>query len=246
MPNEQQAPRRIPLATPIIRQRVTPWGHALSFVVHALVLAGAVWAAQKGAEALQSPGEGEGSGGGGGGSRVFAVLLPQRAAATPPPQPDPAALTVPVTVKPLDSIIPPAAADSAPSAAPPSTGEGAGAGKGEGPGTGPGSGGGTGGGSGGGVGADSGGGGGRVFPPQLQGMLIPPMENRPGNLRGVQLLVQFEIDERGQVLDVTTDPEIRDRGYRNRFMDQMRRYTFTPARLDGRAVRGRFEARIRL
>ena len=47
----------------------------------------------------------------------------------------------------------------------------------------------------------------------------------------------FYVTERGAVDHVEVDPPIRDRGYRNAFMDRMRGYTFTPARtLDGRPI----------
>jgi hypothetical protein len=72
------------------------------------------------------------------------------------------------------------------------------------------------------------------------------MEGRPGALRGRPLTVHFDVSERGRVLNVETEPEIRDRGYRNVFMERMRGYTFAPATLDGRPVRARFTITIRL
>jgi hypothetical protein len=248
MPGEQQqtVTRRIPLAAPMGRQRVSVKGHALSVVLHGLLVTALVWGAQRGAAAMREPGEGPGRGGGGGGGRrAFQVFLPAAPAPPAAPVPEPDQLVVPAHVQPLDSILPQvASADTAPSPAQP--GEGPGAGTGAGPGSGPGSGGGTGGGSGGGIGPDSGaggGGGGRVFPPQPRGILLPP-DGRPQNLRGVRLLVRFDISERGEVLRVATEPEIRDRGYRNAFLDRMRRYTFAPATLAGRPVRGTFEITI--
>jgi hypothetical protein len=247
MPHEQRAARRIPLAVPVLRQRVSVRGHALSAVLHLAVLSVLVWGAQISSEALRSPGEGPGrGGGGGGGSRVFRVLLPAGQAPRPPEVAAvPEQLVIPRDVAQLDSVVPPAA-DTSGNAQYKQPGEGPGTGPGTGPGAGSGTGGGTGPGTGGGVGPDSGGGGGRIFPPQLQGMLIPPMEGRPAALRGVQITVIFDVSERGQVLSVETHPEIRDRGYRNSFLDRMRRYTFTPGLLGGRPVRARTEVRIRL
>ncbi len=247
MPHEQHAVRRIPLATPILRQRVTVRGHALSALLHGLVVTVLVWGAQKGHEAMMGPGEGPGpgGGGGGGGSRVFRVLLPNAPAPQPPEVAAvPEQLVIPREVQQLDSIVPPPA-DTSGNAQYKQPGEGPGAGTGAGPGAGTGTGGGTGTGTGSGIGPDSGGGGGRIFPPQIQGVLLPP-DGRPANLRGVELTVTFEISERGQVLSVETHPEIRDRGYRTSFLDRMRRYTFTPGLLDGRPVRARTEVRIRL
>ena len=63
----------------------------------------------------------------------------------------------------------------------------------------------------------------------------------------MRLTVRFEISERGEVLNVEVDPPIRDRGYRNEFMERMRRYTFTPAyTVDGRPVRAVFPVLITL
>lgn len=246
---EQHGVRHIPLAVPITRQRVTLRGHALSVVLHALVLAAAVWGAQQSSAMLRTAGQGPGrGGGGGGGSRVFRVLLPSAPIPAPPAPPDEHAIVIPTHTRPLDSILPPpdsAAIAAAAAAQAAAQGQGEGKGPGTGPGSGGGSGGGTGGGVGSGVGPDSGGGGGRMFPPQLQGILLPP-DGRPANLRGVVLTVNFAISERGQVLEVSTEPEIRDRGYRNAFLDRMRRYTFSPAMLDGHAVRAPYSVRIRL
>ncbi|MFI5207194.1 MAG: hypothetical protein ACHQX4_04160, partial [Gemmatimonadales bacterium] len=128
-------------------------------------------------------------------------------------------------------------------APPPPTGAGAGpgqgAGVGPGGGTGTGTGGGTGGGTGTGTGNDSGpggGAGGRVFPPFPYGMIMAP-PGAPRELHGVRIAVTFQVSERGEVLSVRTDPEIRDRGYRSDFLDRMRHFTFRPAyTADGRHV----------
>jgi hypothetical protein len=167
-------------------------------------------------------------------------------------------LQVPTTVEPIpepqDSVPPDTAAvPAADTATAQGAVDGPGVGPGQGPGVGPGSGGGSGSGTGGGigpgVGPDSGGGaggGGNIFPPQPLGIILPP-PGRPGDLRGVRITVNFFISERGEVVRVTTDPEIRDRGYRNEFLNRMRRYTFTPAYTrDGRAVASEFPFQITL
>jgi hypothetical protein len=59
--------------------------------------------------------------------------------------------------------------------------------------------------------------------------------------------VTFYVSERGVVDNVEVDPPIRDRGYRDDFMERMRRYTFTPAYTrDGRPVPAQFPVRITL
>lgn len=253
----------VPFATLFGRQessRRLNRGWLLSAVLHAGLLALLVYQGQRlAAEAARMPGEGPGLGGGGGGGwgRAFAVFSAPASAAVeapapPAPEPEPRALEVPQNVVPLpepspDSLKAAAAAQHEPAAAPVS-GQGTGAGTGTGPGAGPGSGGGAGGGSGGGIGSgvgpDSGGAGGRIFPPQPRGIILTPA-GAPRELRGVQLTVTFTISERGEVLDVEVTPPIRDRGYRNEFLERMRRYTFSPARaLDGRPLRATYEVLV--
>lgn len=253
MPSEVHPTRHVPLATPFGRQgrlRQRWRGPLLSAVVHLGIVGALVWSGERAMEAIRNPGEGPGSGGGGG-NRMFAVLLPSRAFAAPVPplvQPEPDQLVVPVTPTTIPPTPPPDSTTVA--ATTPATSPAPGQGEGAGPGAGPGSGGGAGGGSGGGVGPgvgdDSGGAGGRVFPPQPQGIILPPT-GAPGNLRGVRLTVRFEVSERGEVLSVEVEPQIRDRGYRNEFLERMRRYTFTPAYLpNGRPVRAVFPVQITL
>ena len=228
-------------------------GTVLSAVLHVAFLAVVIWAGRTAFEnAALSPGagRGRGGGGGGGGARSVAIWsLPGAAQAQEvPPAPTPPAMTVPET--PATIPDPPAEPVPAPAAAPTTgggPGDGTGTGTGTGPGSGTGTGGGTGSGTGTGVGSDSGeGGGGRLIIPQPQGIIIPP-QPAPRNMRGVIVTVTFRISERGEVLDVTTDPVIRDRGYRNEFLDRMRRYTFTPAMTrEGRPVAAEFPIQITL
>lgn len=256
MTSERAARWQVPLATPIgrqIRQRGAVRDWILSAVFHAAVVLAILLAGTTFEEVLGPPGLGigRGGGGGGGGSRTFAVFaLPASASAIPPPpplvMPSVLSLQVPIVKPPEVEVPPPTAAELAAQAL---TGAGPGQGEGQGTGTGPGRGSGTGGGIGSGVGpgvgADSGGAG-RIFPPQPQGIILPP-SGRPSSLRGVRLTVRFYISERGEVLGVEVDPPIRDRGFRNEFMERMRHYTFTPAfTMDGRPVRAVFPVQITL
>jgi hypothetical protein len=240
--SDERSLERVPFARPFGRQvRGTgaARGTLLSAVLHLALIALFVWAGRRQfLDASRAPGPDLGLGGGGGGRgiRGLAVFTASAMGASPTPPPPPVQqppLTVPQQVQPLPETPPaaPAVPTPQPAAGP---GEGAGQGAGAGPGSGTGTGGGVGGGVGTGVGNDSGpgGGGGRIFPPQLQGLIIPP-PGVPRELRGTRIVVTFRISERGEVVDVTTDPVIRDRGWRNEFLDRMRRYTFSPAYLPG-------------
>lgn len=241
-----------PFAVPFGRQLRSTGsirGTMLSAVLHLSLLAVIIWAGRTTFEnADNAPGEGRGrgGGGGGGGNRTFAVWTVPAAAQTPPaPVPPPVvapAVTPTAIPEPQPETQPTTPAPAAPTQG---QGEGPGAGPGTGPGAGTGTGGGTGSGTGPGTGPDSGeGGGGRIFPPSLQGMIIPP-PGAPRNVRGTEVTVTFRISERGEVLDVEVDPPIRDRGYRNEFLDRMRRYTFTPAYTrDGRPIASEYQVKF--
>jgi hypothetical protein len=251
-----ERPRQVPLAVPFGRQmqsRSSLRELLLSAALHLGVLVALVWGGRHLAEVGGRPGEGpgRGGGGGGGGNRMFAVFTAYAAAMPAPPPPPivmPAQLSMQIPVTRLPEVDQPAApsvSDLLRQTQGAGPGQGEGSGTGGGPGSGSGTGGGVGSGRGTGVGSDSGGTG-RVFPPQPQGIILPPT-GAPANLRGVRLTVRFEISERGEVLNVEVDPPIRDRGYRNEFMDRMRRYTFTPAyTVDGRPVRAVFPVLITL
>ncbi len=250
---ERGAGRQIPLASPFgrqVRERGTLRGLGLSAAVHLGLLVLVLWGQHRMFEAARAAGEGpDASGGGGGGGRVFAVLaLPAARAALPPAPaltvPSLQALTIPVE-QPAEEVPVQMSADEL-AALIRATAPGSGQGGGAGPGTGPGTGGGSGGGAGGGVGGDSGGAGGNVFSPQPQGIILPPPD-RPAAVRGTTVRVRFEISARGEVLAVSLEPPIRDRKFRDDFLERLRRYTFTPAYTrDGRAVAGVFEIRITL
>lgn len=233
--------RRVPLEAPFGRQLSSSGsarGTALSAIAHAALIAFIFWAGrQQFVDASRRVGDDtrRGGGGGGGGARAVAVFASLAGAApAPPPKVETPPLVVPETPTIIPEVQPRA---EEPVVAPPATvpapgpGEGAGNGTGAGPGSGTGTGGGTGGGVGTGVGNDSGPGGGEggdYFQPQPQGVILPP-QGPPRNLRGVAIRVIFQINERGQVVEVRTEPVIADRSYRNEFLDRMRRYTFTPA-----------------
>ena len=237
MNERAQSERPVPLAVPFGRQlerRGSGPGAVLSAVVHGALIGLLIWASGKRfVDATLAPGEGSGPRGGGGGGNplaAIAVALGGRPPAPPPPVvQQQATVVVPQHVDPLptpppDTTLPPVADASATAVAAAATGTGAG------PGVGPDSG--------------SGGGGGTIFPPQPIGIILPP-PGRPGELRGVRVTVMFYVTERGVVDHVEVDPPIRDRGYRNEFMDRMRRYTFTPAYTpDGRKVAARFPFEI--
>jgi protein TonB len=260
------SPWRVPLAVLIGRQVLwTGWflSTTLSAAVHVVLIGFLAWQTAKPLyyDANRTPGDGSdgrGGGGGGGGNRTVAVVPVFMRAFVPPPAPPPMetpALTVPVAVQPLpeprQDTTPPTPVPSAETptgqpAAGPGLGEGQGTGVG--PGQGSGTGGGIGGGVGTGIGNDSGpgGGGGNIYPPQLQGLLLPP-PGVPRSLRGTRVTVTFFVSVRGAVDRVQVEPEIQDRGYRNEFLERMRRYTFTPAYTrEGRAVPAQFAVIVTL
>jgi len=245
---ERRAVRQVPLANPFGRQTLERGklrGLGLSAVVHLGLLVLILWGQHRMIEAGLMPGLGPNKAGGGGGGGRFVVLYVRPAAAVAPAVEVPhlAVVTTPA-VKPPEEVPVQMSAEEIRSllqAATPGNGTGTG------PGSGTGSGGGSGSGVGPGTGADSGGGGGNVFAPQPQGIILPPPD-RPSSLHGTVVRVRFEISARGDVLDVTIiEPSIRDRHFRDEFLDRLRHYTFTPAYTrDGRAVPGVFEIRITL
>lgn len=251
MSSERRAARRVPLATPFGRQ-IQRGGTArdwvLSAALHAALVALIAWGGRELAEAGRWGGGGP-RGGGGGGGRAFAVFSVPAAAAAPIPPPPPIVLPSELALK-LPASVPETTTSASPAEPLPQPGaeaagkQGGGQGGG-GPGVGTGAGGGAGAGSGAGPGgADDGAG--RIVPPEPQGIILPPT-GAPPALRGVRLTVRFEISERGEVVGISVEPPIRDRSYRNEFMDRMRRYTFSPARTQGgRPVRAVFPVEITL
>ena len=226
-------------------------GVALSVVVHgALVLGLIVGAAATTTEVLRNMG-GPGPRGGGGGGDAAAVRyieLPPLASAgmRMVPRTDP-----PVRPRPEINIPRPTVAQVDPQRAQQDlaaltdvrmASDGPGTGTGSGPGAGTGTGGGVGSGTGTGIGSGEGPGtgggeGGAVLPPEPRFIIVPA--DRPGSVRGKQFAVHFWVDRTGTVTKVEVDPEIPDAAYRRKFMEQMYKFQFTPARtLDGQPVDG--------
>ena len=179
-----------------------------------------------------------GGGGGGGSPSVAYIALP--AAAPAAPAAEPVRTVVPPAEQPdevEDAAIIPPPEDVA--VGTPATGDtvSTGAGSGTGSGTGAGSQGGTGGGTGGGEGAGTGLGAGPgtggdstdILPPQLRNW-VPPTERPPKELRGLTVKVTFWITADGRVERFTTEPEIRDRDYLEKFTEIVMKTRFRPAR----------------
>ncbi len=185
---------------------------------------------------------GGGGGGGTGGSNYLAIEKPT----PPPPVEVPEEVVAPIVVPavvPEPAEAPEEVPEVLPAAAPDpvggSPGEGGGSGGGVGTGEGTGTGSGVGAGSGGGRGGGMGGGGRLGSPPELRGLAIPPLDNVPKQLRGLNFKVTFWVDAGGRVTDLVVEPEISDRNYARRFDEVMREYRFKPARDgDGRIVAG--------
>ena len=246
---ERRAVRQVPLATPFGRQtreRGKLRGLGLSAVAHVALLALVLWGQHRMIEAGLMPGLGPNKpgGGGGGGAVVVLFVQPPAAAAAPAVQTPQLQVVTTPAVQPPEEVpvqMSPEEIRSLLQAATPGNGTGVG------PGSGTGSGGGSGAGTGPGTSADSGGAGGNVFAPQPQGIILPPSDRPSSVKRGTVVVVRFEVSARGEVLDVTIDPPIRDRHYQAEFLDRLRRYTFTPAYTrDGHAVPGVLEIRITL
>ncbi len=229
---------RASMPTPARRSRVAV---ATSLLVHAVLIALAVWATTE----IAAPRGGAisdaflratgGGGGGGSGGSAFAITPPRTTAATPVEVP---AVAVPATVVPP----PPATPEPVPTFAQRDTaagvlaaGVGGGSGGGQGSGVGPGSGSGTGPGSGGG----SGGGvavGREGSPPEPRQFIVPPLEY-PKSLRGQTVAITFDVAADGRVTNIAVAPPISDRSFARKFDEVMRSYRFKPARnADGQPV----------
>jgi hypothetical protein len=232
------------------RPRRDPVGLVASILLHAAVVALIVGGVVGGSVRMRGAGDGYGpaggGGGGGGGRRVSYIELPAigaaapAAAAVPEPVPVPPVETPPVEEAPVEPVPPPAETTAAAPAAPADvradtgSGTGAGTGAGAGAGTVAGSGGGSGGGQGTGtglaVGPGTGGDSTDVIPPQLRNLIPPLAERPPRELRGQLINVTFWISVEGSVDRFTLDPEIADRGYREKFAELLMKTRFRPAR----------------
>ena len=242
-------PLRAPPALWMPRPRREPAGFVASILLHAGLLALIVGGVIGGSIRLRGAGDGfgpagGGGGGGGGGRRVSYIELPAVGAPAPAavaaPEPVPPVEAPPVEEAPVEPVPPPsettAAAAAAPAEARADTGSGTGAGTGTG--TGAGAGGGSGGGVGGGegtgtgvaVGPGTGGDSTDVIPPQLRNLIPPLAERPPRELRGQRINVTFWVSAEGLVDRFAIDPEIGDRGYREKFSEIMMKTRFRPAR----------------
>jgi hypothetical protein len=241
-------PLRAPPALWMPHPRRDPVGLVASIVVHLAIIALIVGGVVGGSVRLRGAGDGYGpaggGGGGGGGRRVSYIELPAVGAAAPAAvavsEPVPPVVNPPVEETPVTPVPPPSesadAATPAPAEARADTGSGTGAGTGAG--VGPGAAGGSGGGTGGGVGTGTGlavgpGTGGDstdVVPPQLRNLIPPLAERPPRELRGQRINVTFWVSAEGLVDRFAIDPEIGDRGYREKFSEIMMKTRFRPAR----------------
>ena len=257
---DSDSPLRPPPSLELPRPRRSAGGLVVSVLLHgalvALIVAGAIRIAPPAAGDLMGGLAGGGGGGGGGGQRVSYISLPP-AGAPAAPAPEPAAPVVPPPVEEAPVVVPPpqpvekpAAPAEATTVATTEPATGTGTGSGTGSGTDSGSGGGSGGGEGGGTGTGTGlgegpgtgGEGGDIRPPVLSGW-APPLDRPSKELRGATVRVTFWVGADGRVERYTTDPEIRDNGYRKKWDELIRAMRFKPARTRaGLAVPATFEA----
>ncbi|MGH7673900.1 MAG: hypothetical protein ACREMV_01400 [Gemmatimonadales bacterium] len=225
---------------PLTRRRLGP-GALAALALHALLVAVIFW---RGAE-LVSGGGGAGPLGGGGGSRAPRfVNLPSYSAPVavevPPVAPLPVLTIVPppeaVPVEPEPIVVSPSAV--VPVAAGADDGTGPGTGGGQGAGVGPGIGAQT--------GPGTGGPEGYIVPADPRWSIMPPM-SRPASLRGRQYTVRFWVTADGRVTRVEVAPEIVDRAYRQRFIEEMMHYKFRPAMTrDGTPIASVFSITVTL
>jgi protein TonB len=180
--------------------------------------------------------------------RPPAPVPPPKVAPTPPPPP-----VVPKPKpEPRPPVVPPPAAatpSSASTAAVPNSGAAAvgdaGTGNdgstGDGPGSGGGVGSGIGTGQGSGVGPGTGGDStGGIFLPTPTETILPPFD-APSSVRGQEIVVTFDIDERGKIVEVSFPPT-RDGGYNRKLRERLQAYRFRPGHTpDGAPVRAKFQ-----
>lgn len=224
------------------------WGSAvLAFLVHAGIVALALWPTKLLLDRGAGRGPGPRGGGGGGGRSVDFVTLP---AAEPAAQPEEKAPDATPVVVPPPTITPdfPPIEDLARIAVPPprdprAVPAGMGNGATGGPGSGPGSGGGQGSGEGTGVGADrgagTGGDGSYILRATPRGVILPPQCAKG------RYVTRFWVAVDGRVTDVAIEPLPRDGACRRDFEVRLRGYRFDPAKTrDGMPVASIFEIQI--
>lgn len=257
---QDRRPYRAPLGLPGARARSRGW-IVLSVAVHALLIGLLFVDFSSGAELVPieqgagGPGPAGGGGGGmlGSGSRQETIQYVVAAPAPPPPPsvPEPQPV-LPPEPEPLPELR--VSELPKPQLAPipkplPLLGSGGGTGadgtQGTGPGTGGGIGTGVGTGTGSSVGPGTGGGGQENYPPTPIEMFIPPLPV-PSSARGVRVIAQFDVDERGRVLGIEFTPT-RDRGYNRRLREALEGYRFRAGtRPDGTPIRMKAQITIDL
>ncbi|MCZ6760305.1 MAG: hypothetical protein O7D29_08045 [Gemmatimonadetes bacterium] len=231
------------------RTRTVSGGGVLaSVMIHLAVILAVLW--EPAPESNLSPQFGgpglRGGGGGGGTERIDFIVMPayqstSQEVALPTPEPVPPQTLVrpeivPITRRDVRQQAVPRRRLVAALVRGVGIGTGSGAGAGTGVGAGVGSGEGTGAGSG--IGPGTGGGGGNIYPPTPRQTFIPPTD-RPDDVKGRSFEVHFWVDEGGQVTNVSVEPTMGDRQYREKFIALMYDYVFTPAlAADGAAVAG--------
>lgn len=255
-------PFRPPTGFPASRERRV--GPALAALVIHVLLIILLIAPTLGRELLQAdevtgaggPGPAGGGGGGSGGTGGQREL-PERlryiqVAPEPPPLQPPVEEKKreekqpekPIPVVEIDTKALPATVDISLAA-----GVGGGSGTDGSAGSGPGSGGGVGSGigtgRGSGTGPGTGGGEGTIYPPTPLELIVPPYPT-PQRVKGTEISVVFDVDERGNVVAVDFTPT-RDGGYNRRLKELLKQYRFRPAtRMDGTPVRFRLPMQLDL
>lgn len=246
-------------------------GTATSVALHvlaALLLLTPLLASDAVREQVLSAGTSGPAGGGGGGNRGRGGLgAPEtlhyvRVAPAPPAPAPPAPVTPPRVIpppptpkppdpapRPAPAPVPAARAAPATTAAAPSSGAAAvgdrGTGTdgsaGDGPGSGGGVGSGVGTGRGSGVGPGTGGdSAGGIFLPTPTETILPPFD-APASVRGQEIVVTFDIDEQGKIVELSFAPT-RDGGYNRKLRERLQAYRFRPGHTaDGAPVRAKFQ-----
>jgi len=217
---------------------------AVSVALHAALLLLVVWT-QTRDTGLGTGGPGRAGGGGGGAPEVAFVDI---AAFVPSSAPAPARRAREsleyVTVKPELKMIARSTPQvkvwepTRPNLPPLSTSVGSSGGPGSGRGTGGGRGAGVGTGVGDNVGPGTGGERAPAYAPEPRSVVYP-LSEPPDSVRGRLLIVHFWVDSRGRVTKVEVEPPLLSGSYLDDFLENMRRWTFYPARTaDGRPVEG--------
>ena len=84
---------------------------------------------------------------------------------------------------------------------------------------------------------------GGIFLPEPTETILPPFD-APGSVRGQEIVVTFDIDERGRIVSVSFPPT-RDGGYNRKLRERLESYRFRPGHTaDGQPVRAKFQLSI--